>query len=241
MTYTYRTHDLGGPETTPRRLPGSADLNIDDWKGRWQFYIEGFIKHGVELKIDKRSQLVNYGLDWVNYYDYRRANAKTQAELDEWSSIHQPNNTNPSPKTWSNCFTFAGHVYNRMGLTIAGNDGADMFPAASAVDEAPGSLRFFWSDVAVANSWTTDPSHVGLIGPNTFLGYGTRVDNNGAPPAADAYAGPTWRGLDDGVGDAYVAGPTGYEPKSQTLPATRGGINPITKKTESLLQELDAE
>ncbi len=92
----------------------------------------------------------------------------------------------------------------------------------------------------MALTWMTN-DRISLIGIGSWAGAGSRIDSNGAPTGADAYAGPTWRGLNDGVGGAYVNGPPLYAPVSKTLPATRGGTNSNTGKAESLLQELDAE
>ena len=167
----------------------------------------------VEFKIDKRSQIVDYAMEWPTYWTDQG-----------WTGPNHPN------RLFNRCFDFANHIYGRQGLTIPGDDGSTMFPAASVPDDGKGSLRFFWSEEDVRWGRVNDPAHVGILGGNN-----DRIDNNGYP-APNGAAGPTWRSKDAGVGDipGYVTGPPQYEPRSQTL---RGVTNPSL----SLLQELDAE
>lgn len=223
-TWTYRTHDLS--DTEAHRINGLFDWHITDKKGRWRLKVKDEWSNPVELKIDKRGQLTAYAMDWASYYADKRAGAADEEELDQWSTIDGPNGL------WSHCFSFAGHIYNRHGLSIAGTN-AGMPSAASASDDGSGSLRFYWSNQNPPTS-PTDPGHVGLIGPNTMLGYATRIDNNGLPADSTGFNGPMWRGKDEGVASAYMGYGSNREPVSRTLP---GVMNPAV----SLLQELDGE
>lgn len=78
------------------------------------------------------------------------------------------------------------------------------------------------------------------LGPNTFFGYGTRVDDNGLPTGGAASNGPTWRAKDEGVGDPGYFGGAPRPPKSMTLPAASGIVKP-NGDPKSLLEELDEE
>ena len=218
------------------------DWNVSKVMGRWEVRVHpnDGPSNLVEVKINKRAQITSTALDWTNYYQYKQANAASQAEFDTWNTTTHPD------RLWSHCFSFSSYVYERQGLTIPNNDGTGMFGAASAPDDAPGSLRFFWTNEAIPKA-ASDPGHVGVIGPNTTLGYGTRIDNNGKPDLTwrtygfdgsytdHSFNGPLWRAKDEGVGATYFDNthPTLF-PKSQTLPGQR---NP----TISLLQELDGE
>lgn len=252
-TYTYRTHDLDDDEASPRRIKGTRDWHINNKLGRLEFEVEDWPSNKVQFKIDKRSQVSTYALDWASYYAYKRANAKDENELKQWGT--------KAGAMWTHCFSFAGHVYNRHGLGIDGSN-SGMYPAATAPDEGLGSLRFFWTNMNPPTA-TNDPGHVGIVGPlsGNFFGYGgTRIDNNGLPeqvtqetfwdPETNApktidrrFNGPTWRTLDEGVGQpGYFSEEQDFtrRPRSRTLPAKRGGLH-TDGKPKSLLQELDEE
>ena len=225
-TWTYRTHDLS--DTEEHRISGLLDWHITDRKGRWRFSVKDGTGNTVEFKINKRGQLVAYAMEWANYY----ADKNSGTAEDPWNTASNPDGL------FGNCFTFAGHIYKKHGLNLTPGGGATTFGPASAVDNGEGSLRFFWAE-RTAPSAASSPDHVGIIGPNTYWGYGTRIDNNGAPATGNSFNGPTWRGIDDGVG----ASPSGYfgsgatslrPPINRTLP---GEVNTAI----SILQELDAE
>ena len=225
------------------------DWNVSQVKGRWELRVhpDDGPSNTVDVKIDKRGQVTGAAIAWANYYQYKQANADSQAELDEWSSINHPDGL------WDYCFSFANYVYDQHGLEGLGTTGPAAFGAASALDDGPGSLRFYWSKIPVPTA-PNDPGHIGIIGPNTLLGYGTRIDNNGKPDRLtyglsidgvlnpQRFNGPLWRAKDEGVGDAYfsAAQNAARKPISKTLPASRGGTMP-NGNLKSLLQELDEE
>lgn len=69
------------------------------------------------------------------------------------------------------------------------------------------------------------------------MSHGQILDNNGLPADSRGFNGPTWRGLDEGVGTpGYFGNEIGSlrPPQSKTLP---GVVTPSI----SLLQELDNE
>ena len=181
-TYTYRTHDLEDNEA--HRSPGSADQVIDDWKGRWQFYIEGFIKHGVELKIDKRSQLVNYGLDWVNFWPHRPKSSEkhTTVTLRDGSQVTGFNEASyiaaNGQELFTQCHSYVGHVYSKMGLYAPYSSGVECNSIqgdASAIDDGLGAIRCF-------------VAHSGLITGFGLL-YGGEMSNINNPEEAEGGKG----------------------------------------------------
>jgi hypothetical protein len=206
------THDELHQEEN--RIAGSLDWKVSQLKGRWRLRVDPNLGecNKPEFKVDKRGQIVGYASDWASWF-----------QDNKQLGITAPGGL------FNLCFPFASHVYGKTGLSLATGDGTATFGAASAPDGGNGALRFFWTNQNPP-SGVGDPGHVGIIsGPDA------RIDNNGSPADAENFNGPTVRGLDDGMGDAYFGGdhPTLFS-KSQTLP---GQVNPAI----SILQELDAE
>ena len=232
-TYTYGTFE---PDNHENQEQGEARRATSDWnvsqvKGRWELRVhpDDGPSNTVDVKINKRTQIVTIAESWVNYYQYRRANAPDETEFNDWSSKEHPDGL------FTHCFSFVSYIYGRCGLNIPGDDGKGVLAIATALDDNPGSLRFYWTPRTPPFP-ADDPGHIAIIA-NSLLGFPKRIDNNGRPAADDGSIGPTWRPLDQGVGDVYdvYAGPDSIRPPvSRTL---AGETNPSI----SLLQELDAE
>jgi hypothetical protein len=226
LVYSYRMYYQDDNEV--HRVAGSYDWEVTALLGRYllQVHPEDGLSNLVEFKIDKRSQIVNTANDWASFY-------QTQLSLDpnsSWNSSMHPNGL------FTHCFSFAGYIYNRHGLTIATTD-LGMYPAAEAPDDGEGSLRFYWSNMTPPSA-VDDPGHVGVMGSN-----GTRIDNNGLPTRdPNKFNGPLLRPMDEGVGSAYLNTQQDplRAPRSRTLKAQRTGDKPNGDHT-SLLEELDSE
>ncbi len=227
MTYTYRTHDLGDHETTPRRLPGSADLDIDNWKGRWQFYIEGEICNRVELKIDKRKQIVNYGLDWVNFWPNRPESSENHTTVTfrdgrqvtgfNEASYLAANGT----ELFTQCHSYVGHIYSKMGLYAPYSSGVECNSIqgdASAIDDGLGAIRCF-------------TSHSGLITGFGFI-YGGQMSDINNPEEVEGGKGLK---LHD-----WNFGGTLQDPPNKTMPVP-GSVRSANGFYPSLLEELDGQ
>ena len=122
-------------------------------KGHWQFQVANNSRFNapVEFKMDKRSQLADYAVDWANYYQSKNIDSFDHP----WNSIVHPDGL------FGLCWSFASHIYNRHGLSIVGTD-SEMYLSATAPDNDKGSLRFFWTKEAVPTPITcllyTSPS-----------------------------------------------------------------------------------
>ena len=231
IIYKYGTYQPNNHnnQATEEMLRVAKDWNVAKERGRWEISVQrGYgASNYTHFKIDKRSQITNSAINWADYV---------------WNYHPTWNTGGPY---WNLCNGFVAYVYSSHGLTGLPNtpgNGRAQLAAATASDDGPGSLRFFWTEASPVG----DPGHVAIIGPPTrFTRSGTRIDNNGSAPrdftTADGsqyrYNGPTFNSLDDGVGEepGYLGFSAGAKrPQSFTLPSVR-------TPGKSLLEELDAE
>ena len=233
-TYTYSTFEQNNHEDLEqheaRRV--SSDWNVSKVLGRWELRVrpEDGASNAVDVKIDKRTQIINTALDWATYWPNRPESSKKYGEIGDGQggterilneAVYIDSNT--GEELFTQCHSFAGYVYNRHGLYDAygGDVACSSLPsAATADDSGSGSLRFF-------------SAHTGVIIGQGILYGGQMVDIN------NPEAGEGGKGLST---HSWTFGGTLDDRPNRTLPDPSGAKdpnNPLLPK--SWLQTLDEE
>ena len=130
-TYSYSRYDISfhnnAKEYEDARIAG--DWDVSKVLGRWELRVhpEDGLSNPVEIKIDKRAQLVNYGRDWVSFWSNRPASSYDPDPVKK--SVFHSNGQD----VFVDCVSFVQHIYDHHGLT----------GARTAPDSGAGSVRTF--------------------------------------------------------------------------------------------------
>ena len=210
-------HHLTTPVEELETARVENDWNVSKVKGRWEVRIhpDDGPSNLVEVKINKRAQLVNYGRDWVNFWSNRPTNSYDPDPVKK-SVYHSK-----GQDLFVDCVSFVQHIYDHHGLT----------GDRTAPDSGAGSARTFIGHVGLISGNGTiinnnNPQYTQMTTLQSVL---EQLFGVGYQPP------PYWGVTEDSM--AFEPPLPSIGPTDLTVPDDRVTTNPPT----SLLKSLDDE